>query len=273
MPGSGSWAPVQQPDGSAPCDPNAAGVGGGNSLTASSAPIPYSVVAGAATLSSIPADDSGLAAPQISEVLPNPAPPQTDANDEFIELYNSNDKAFDLSGFRLQVGTTTVHNYTFPDGTSIEPRQFTAFYSSDTNLSLSNSDGQIKLLDPGGNQLEQTDEYTGAKDGYAWVKVDGLWQWTTKPTPGAANIISSPLASKSPADSAKSSGKVKGAHTTAAIAGGSSSNPPGATKMHPLVLAGVGAAALLYGCYEYRHDLANLFYKFRRYRETRRTVG
>lgn len=115
VPGSGSWASVTQPDGSTPCDSSAAGTaGGGSTLSGGAAPIPFTIITSSATLSAIPADDNGLAAPQISEVLPNPAPPQADANDEFVELYNSNDKAFDLSGFILQVGTTTIHKYNFP---------------------------------------------------------------------------------------------------------------------------------------------------------------
>jgi hypothetical protein len=277
IPGTGSWATVQQPDGSLPCDGAAGSVGaGGNLLSGGAAPIPYTVITSSATLSSIPADDAGLAAPQISEVLPNPAPPKTDADDEFVELYNSNDKPFDLGGFILQVGTTTLHKYTFPSGTSIQPHDFSAFYSSDTSLSLSNSDGQVMLLDPDGNVLGQTDEYASAKDGYAWVSADGLWQWTTTPTPGAANILTTPPASKSSSKSGSAAAKksVKGAKTTAAAANTSSfASQPSATKMHPLVLAGVGAAALIYGLYEYRHDLANQLYKFRRYREARRVAG
>jgi hypothetical protein len=277
--GAGSWSSVNQPDGSVPCDASsAASIAGGASLLGSSnSPIPYTIIASAQTLSSIPADDAGLAAPQISEVLPNPAVPQTDADDEFVELYNSSDKPFDLSGFIIQVGTTTTHKYTFPDGTSLQPGDFSAFYSSDTGLSLSNSDGQVMLLDPGGNVLGKTDEYTGAKDGYAWVSADGLWQWTTMPTPGAANIITSPPASKTAASTGASSKKsVKGAKTVAAStpsSGGGPSGTPSAVRMHPLVLAGVGTAALLYALYEYRHDLANQLYRLRRYRAARRVAG
>jgi hypothetical protein len=214
-----------------------------------------------------------LAAPQVSEVLPNSAPPQTDADNEFIELYNSNSKPFDLSGFILQVGTTTIHKYTFPDGTTIEPKAFSAFYSSDTGLSLSNSEGRVAFLDPGGNTLGKTDEYVNAKDGYAWVRADGLWQWTTKPTPGAANVIIAPSSAGSSSKSA-SGGSVKGANTSA----GASPTAPSAaeantTQVHPLVLAGIGSAALLYALYEYRYDLANQLYKFRRYRAARRAAG
>src|SRR5581483_6407909 len=66
----------------------------------------------------LPVSDIGLAAPVLNELLPNPAAPASDNEDEFIELYNSNSKTFDLSGFRLQVGTRTTHDYVFPAGTT-----------------------------------------------------------------------------------------------------------------------------------------------------------
>jgi hypothetical protein len=278
--GAGSWSQVVMPDGSSPCDTTAvAAAGGGNSLDSGSVPIPYTLITSSETLSAIPDDDNGLAAPQISEVLPNPAPPVADADGEFIELYNSNSRPFDLGGFILQVGTSTIHQYTFPAGTSIEAGQFSAFYSSDTGLSLSNSDGQVKLLDPAGNSLNQTDEYTNAKDGYAWVKAGGLWQWTTKPTPGAMNVIVTPPASKPVSKSAKGSTKkpagksIKTSPTADKVTGTGSLSGSGAAQVHPLVLAGIGAAALLYALYEYRNDLANRLYKLRRDRTPRPAAG
>jgi len=244
-------------------------------LSASSGVVPS--VAGISTQDediALPADDVGLAAPQISEVLPNPAPPQADTEDEFIELYNSNDKQFDLSGFTLQTGTTSLHKYTFPAGTVIDAKKFRAFLSADTGLSLSNTSGQVALLDPSGNMLSQTDVYGTAKDGYAWVSADGLWQWTTTPTPDASNKISVPLAktsSKSSTASKKSSSKA-----AAAVTPGSSNSPGGGTpvaSLHPAVLAGIGSLAVVYAMYEYRNDLANQLYRLRRYREARRIAG
>ncbi len=277
IPGSGTWTAVNQPDGSAPCDTSTAGVAsGGANLTNSSTPVPFSTVAAASTSTmAIPDSDAGLAAPQISEVLPNPAPPTTDADGEFIELYNSNNNIFDLSGFILQAGTTTLHKYTFPAGTHMDPHQFMAFYSGDTGLSLSNGQGQVKLLEPAGNVLGQTDEYGTAKDGYAWVTADGLWQWTTTPTPNAANIITTPPVSKKlPKVPTTSTEKTKS--STAAAPSTSSNLPSGGTpvsNLHPAILAGIGGLAVVYSLYEYRHDLANQLYKFRRYRETRRLAG
>jgi hypothetical protein len=223
----------------------------------------------------LPAADIGLAAPQISEVLPNPAPPQTDADDEFVELYNSNDKDFDLSGFVVQVGTTTLHQYAFPDGTLIGAKKFLAFFSADTGLSLSNSSGQVSLLDPTGNVLGQTDVYGTAKDGYSWVSAEGLWQWTTSPTPNAVNKITAPVTSKSSVKSSSTS-KKSASKAPATVTPGSSGSSGGGSpvaNLHPSVLAGIGGLAVVYALYEYRNDLANQLYRLRRYRETRRVAG
>jgi hypothetical protein len=231
----------------------------------------------------MPDSDIGLVAPQISEVLPNPAPPQTDADGEFIELYNSNNAPFDLSGFSLKSGISTTHIYNFPTSQfTLQPHEFRAFYTQQTGASLSNDSGQASFFDPAGNLLQQTDAYSVAKEGYAWVFADGLWQWTTKPTPNETNIINSPPAPTT-AKTTTATTKVKAAKTTkpkttkATSSAASTYSPNGASaapvkNLHPTILAGIGLLAVLYALYEYRHDLANQLYKFRRYREDRRAA-
>ena len=225
----------------------------------------------------IPPSDIGLAAPVVNEILPNPAEPQSDDEDEFIELYNPNIKSFDLTGFKLEVGTRTLHDYTFPSGTQLPPHSFVAFYAVDTNLSMSNTGGQVKLLDPFSNILSQTDIYSSAKDGQTWALANGKWYWTTVSTANGANIIKTPVAAKKKtkttvkkASAVASAAKIKGAP---AAVNSNSNLPSSATQtsnLHLPILVGVGAAALIYALYEYRHDLANRFYQFRRYRENRR---
>ncbi len=235
----------------------------------------------------LPAADIGLNAPRITELLPNPAEPQTDSEDEFIELYNSNDVVFDLTGFKLQTGTTNLHTYTFPAGSNLAPKSFTAFYSIDTGLSLSNTNGQARLLDPAGNTISQADVYGTAPDGQSWALADGTWYWTTMPTPGDANIINQPLGIKTlsvgtttattkksatAASKTTTTPKVKAASTSSGNVS-SSSAAKNATPLHPLVLAGVGAGAVAYAAYEYRNDLANRLYQFRRYAASRAAAG
>jgi Lamin Tail Domain len=221
---------------------------------------------------SIPGGDIGLNAPQITELLPNPAPPQTDSEDEFIELYNPNDTIFDLSGFKLSVGTTSTRSYTIPSGTTIDARSFRAFFSIDTNLALSNSGGQVRLLDPLGTVISQSSVYSAAKDGQSWALANGQWYWTAALTPNAANIINQSSAAKS---SKTSKGSVKSASTSSL--GGNSLTPTSSAatpvSVHPWTLAGVGSMALLYAAYEYRVDLANRYDQLRRYAAARRTAG
>ncbi len=231
---------------------------------------------------SLPAADIGLATPQITELLPNPDGTGTDDSDEFIELYNPNPVAFHLIGFTLQTGTTTKHNYTFPDGAILAPQSFTAFYSADTNLSLSNSGGQADLLDPFGNLLSQTDPYSNAKDSQAWALANGMWYFTAQSTPNAPNVIKQTGSAKSSSstkatatNNRTSSPAVKGATTTATsngTASGGATNATAPTPIHPYMLAAVATLAVGYGVYEYRHDLANYFHQRRRNRAARRVA-
>lgn len=223
-----------------------------------------------------PERSKGLASPHVTELLPNPAAPQTDAADEFIELYNSNSAIFELTGFKLVAGKRT---YTFPSGTLMQPKSFVAYYSADTRLALSNSGGQVQLLDPFGNVIGQSDPYGTAKDGHAWAFANGTWQWTTSPTPNAANAIQAPATGKKKATATKASttsGAVKGASAGSSAGAtpvaGQVSDEPSGFSIHPVALALVGVFAILYGIYEYRGDLANKFHQFRTYRAARRSL-
>lgn len=228
----------------------------------------------------LPAADVGLQAPQISELLPNPTGTGNDETDEFIELYNPNSKQFDLTGFILQTGLSTARNYTFPAGSTIEPQSFKAFYSRDTKLGLSNTTSQAALLDPFGNAISVSDTYKTAKDGLTWVNAKNKWYWTTQPTPNAANIVKQPVVKKAKAKSSKSKIAVaksstantasnNGAGTASAF--GEEEVPAGA--VHTWVLALIAGIALLYGTYEYRHDIINRSYQLRAKLSTRRAAS
>ncbi|MGH7249718.1 MAG: lamin tail domain-containing protein, partial [Minisyncoccia bacterium] len=217
----------------------------------------------------LPTADVGLMSPELTELLPNPASPQSDSEDEFTEIYNPNSVTFDLSGFKLQTGTTTKHTYTFPAGTTIAAKTFAAYPSANISISLTNSSGQVWLLDPNDNIISQTDAYTNAQDGQAWALANGKWYWTTTPTPGSANIITGNSSGSSKSGSGV--GTVLGTTTTASPTSSSfNDNPNQPTPIHSSVLVGVGVLALLYGVYEYRQDIANYIYRFKRYRTARR---
>ena len=227
---------------------------------------------------------SGLAMPIITELLPNPAAPQTDDKDEYVELFNPSSVGFPLNGFKLQTGATFSYSFTFTN--EILPAQgYAIFTSGTTPLTLSNTSGAARLLDSSGAVVSLTDSYATASEGQSWALINGVWVWTATVTPAAENILSSPssAAAVKPATT-KTTAKttkpkavaVKAAKTTKSSTtstgndsgGGSDTKPP--SRLHPLILAGVGGLAVVYGVYEYRHDIQNAFYKLRRYRTNRR---
>ncbi len=233
-------------------------------------------------------NDTGpvLLPPQITELLPNPAPPANDSTDEYIELYNPNDEAIDLNEYRLQSGNSYSYNYTFKDDI-LAPKEYKAFYVMETGALLANSGGRARLLDPSGEMVSETSPYDDAAEGQTWSLINGNWQWTTTPTPGSVNILSLPAAKaikavkaattktskpkaapKAKTAAAKKTTKPKS--TTATKSGNSSGDDEEIVSgIHPAVIAGVGLAALAYAAYEYRFDVRNLIYQLQRYRTNR----
>lgn len=280
FPGSGSWQAVK-PSSDNPCDLvateslNTVVATGMNQLLPASGDIPSTIVnvsSSGLDAPSIPISDIGLKPPAISELLPNPKSTGNDKTSEFIELYNSNSKIFDLSGFILQTGLAKAYNYTFPKGTKIAPKGFLTIYSETSKLTLSNTSGQARLLDPFGNNLITSGVYGPAKDGISWASANNKWYWTTTATPGKPNIINEPSPKSS---TKKGSAKVKGASTSKNIGGVTSSSSgfedePKSNMVHTGVLVLIAGLALLYGAYEYRVDLANKFFQFKRHFSNRR---
>lgn len=245
-----------------------------------------------------PAEPTDTSAPaaviQITELLPNPAPPATDSKDEYIELYNPNEEAVDLTGYKLQSGNTFSYSYMF-DNVTLGPHEYRAFFVTETGTILSNTSGQARLLGPNGTIVAQTNAYDSANDGDGWALVNNTWQWTTSPTPNSANELALPILKAAKTAVAKKTAVKK---ATAKKATPAKTKKAAATKtpktkkttaaperaiyedpadtpssLHPGILAGVGATAVLYGLYEYRHDARNLFRRFQRYREVRRATG
>ncbi|GEM_PF-2015146 len=126
----------------------------------------------------------------ITELLPDPASPKLDSEDEFIELYNPNDEAVLLKDYVLQTGSSFQYSYKLP-AFSIEPKKYMALYSSETNLTLSNTSSKARISDPNGKILFTTDEYNSVTENNAWGLFDESWQATNQPTPASANKASS----------------------------------------------------------------------------------
>lgn len=216
---------------------------------------------------------------EISELLIDPDKPATDAEDEFVELYNPNSEAIDLEGYIIQTGSKYSYKFTLPN-ISLGAKKYLALYSLDTGLVLSNSGGAARLLTPANAPMYEVPTYVKAKPDTAWANISGSWQWTAKPTPSAANVSAATAgAARGGATSTTNNNRTylsRGQVAADSTEARSIYEEPEATaddRINTAVVAGVGGLALLYAGNEYRHDVANLFAKFRRYFASRRKVG
>lgn len=233
---------------------------------------------------------------QITELLPNPASPQADDKDEYVELFNPNNQIINLNGYSLQTGLKFSYSYTIQN-LSIEPLGYVNLTSSDTHIPLSNTAGQAQLLNTFGQVVSQTGAYGAAPAGQAWALQAGVWHWTIKPTPAAQNIINQPIdnvaqtnasplkspvklgspkavvqktsaVSKPRIPAVKAPKKVKPSAVSKGSKTGINKSQP--ASLHMAILVGVALAAVIYGLYEYRKDISNKFYQLRAYRAARR---
>lgn len=135
--------------------------------------------------------DSGSASDArvvVTEVLPDPASPATDARDEFVELYNPTSEEINLEGYVIQTGSDLGYEFQIPDGITIAPHKYRLFYARNASLTLTNSGGRVRVVDPEGNTASNVLIYPDASIGASWGRLQGSFQWSERTTPGSDNM-------------------------------------------------------------------------------------
>lgn len=122
----------------------------------------------------------------LSEIMPNAD--GSDTGNEFIEIYNPTNQTIDLTFYAVKIGDSNVKS--FPIGAMIAPGEYRTFSDSLMKFTLLNTSSRVILTAIGGMNFGDTGIYDSPPDGQSWALIDGLWQYTNRPTPGAPNLAS-----------------------------------------------------------------------------------
>ena len=228
----------------------------------------------------------------ITELLPDPASPLTDAADEYIELLNPSTDTVNVTGYALKTGKTLSSHYALTG--SIAPGAYAVYKSAQTHLQLANAGSSVALYDASGAQIDATVSYGVATTGAGWARFADGWSWTTTPTPGADNILTTPPVKAAVTTAAKSSKSSSAAAATSKAAKTStakklstkaaSTAKTAYTKTAAVATAAakgsgawllfvLGGLTIGFVIYEFRHDVIDLYQRTRSYIRRRRQAG
>lgn len=123
---------------------------------------------------------------ELTELLPNA--PGSDTGNEFIEIYNPNDFAVDLSLYSLKIGVNGEKSVAFPNGMTIAAGEYRSFNDQQLKFTLVNSMSRVVLM--GVDEIIYGDSgiYDSPPDGQSWSFISGVWQYTNRPTQGSSNM-------------------------------------------------------------------------------------
>ena len=129
----------------------------------------------------------------INEFLPNPL--GSDAEGEWVELFNDGPAPMSLSGWVL---VTKGGKEVALSGKTIGAGEYLLLPRTGTKLTLHNTDGALALYDTSGNLADEAQFLGTAPEGKGFARRDfgaGEFHFAfTDPTPGAKNVITDNLA-------------------------------------------------------------------------------
>jgi len=121
----------------------------------------------------------------INEILPSPT--GSDAEEEWIEIFNPNDFEVNLSGWKIQDTVGKTKTYIFPKETKILAKGFLVFKRPITKITLNNEGDGLKLTDPDGKTIDEI-SYQKVEEGKSYNRGEAGWFWSENLTPGAENV-------------------------------------------------------------------------------------
>lgn len=122
----------------------------------------------------------------ISEFLPSPT--GSDEN-EWIEIYNSNNFIVDISGWKFDDEENKTKLFKIPQNTFIAAKNYLVFPRNATKIALNNDNDSVRFYYPEGIVIDEI-KYEKAKEGYsASRKPDSTFIWTKNITPSSQNIF------------------------------------------------------------------------------------
>ncbi len=127
-----------------------------------------------------------------NEILPSPE--GTDADNEWIEIFNQNNFEVDLSNWKISDILGSVKTYTFPEGSRVPSKEYQVLLRLITKITLNNDGDGLKLIQPDGNIIDSLN-YEKAPKGQSYNRTSQNsgnpdWVWSINLTPGSENIIS-----------------------------------------------------------------------------------
>lgn len=120
----------------------------------------------------------------VTEIMPNPE--GSDADEEWVEIFNPENRPVNLSNWILDDEEGGSKPYIFPSAAVIGPKEYLVLSREETKISLNNSKDSVRLFDFLRNLIFEV-SYAKAESDKSYIKTANGFEWTSDVTPGRQN--------------------------------------------------------------------------------------